>query len=113
MLPAIWPPAVTGSSTMTRTATFTATVSEHSAAKRPKWAFNVLAVASGKVEVFQDYTFASKWITAQGGGVVYPRDLVADYTSCSVALKDGLMLRDPAADLPIGTRLDMFATDGP
>lgn len=89
----------------------TATV--NGTAKRPKWAFNVLAVAGNKVEVFQDYTFASKWITAQGGGVVYPRDLVADYTSCSVMLKDGLTLHDPAADLPIGTQLDMFATDGP
>jgi hypothetical protein len=56
--------------------------------KRPKWAFNVLAVASGKVEVFDDYTFACRWTQSLGGGVVYPRSVVADYNSKSVTLRD-------------------------
>lgn len=74
-------------------ATITATVTPQSASgatKRPKWAFKVLALASGKVEVFDDYTFAGRWTQALGGGVVYPVDLVADYTATSVTLKAGM-----------------------
>lgn len=77
----------------------TATVnlrSPSAAAKRPKWAFSVLAYAGGKVEVFDDYTFANRWTQALGGGVVYPRDVVADYTPSSVTLKGmALHKRDP------------------
>lgn len=71
----------------------TATVTS---SKRPKWAFKVLAVVESlegtKVEVFDDYTFAQRWTQAFGGGTVWPRDVVADYTSNSVTLKDGLTL---------------------
>lgn len=70
--------------------TITATVT-----KRPKWAFQVLAVAGGKVETFDDYTFAAKWTASYGGGVVYPISSVADYTATSVTLKDGMTLHQP------------------
>lgn len=67
--------------------------------KRPKWAFNVLAVVESlegtKVETFDDYTFAQRWTAAFGGGTVWPRDVVADYTSNSVRLKEGLTLTRP------------------
>lgn len=62
--------------------------------KKPKWAFNVLAVAGGKVEAFDDYTIAQRWTASYGGGVVYPRDLIADYTPVSVTLKDGMKLHE-------------------
>ena len=66
--------------------------------KRPKWAFAVLAYAGGKVEVFDDYTFARKWTAALGGGAVYPRDAVADYTTGSVTLKGGMALHEPEVE---------------
>lgn len=71
--------------------------------KRPKWAFNVLAVVTTpqgtKVEVFDDYTFARKWTAGFGGGSVYPRDTVADYTATSVTLKDGMAVAEPYQDV--------------
>jgi hypothetical protein len=73
-------------------------------ATKAKWAFNVLAYAGGKVEVFNDYTFASRWTQAVGGGVVYPRSLVADYTPTSVTLK-GMALHAPEIE---PTQLELF-----
>jgi len=71
-------------------------------AKRPKWSFNVLAVVRSlegtKVEVFDDYTFAQRWTQAFGGGTVWPRDVVADYTSTSVTLKSGIEMVEPTIE---------------
>lgn len=72
--------------------------------KRPKWAFSVLAYAGGKVEVFDDYTFANRWTQALGGGVVYPRDVVADYTPSSVTLK-GMALHEREPIEPVQLEL--------
>lgn len=66
--------------------------------KKPKWAFKVLALAGGKVEVFEDYTFASKWAQQFGGGVVYPVSAVADYDAHSVTLKDNMTLHAPEVE---------------
>jgi hypothetical protein len=73
--------------------------------KRAKWAFNVLAVAGGKVEVFDDYQFARNWTASYGGGVVYPRHMVADYTSHGVQLRDNMQLHQPEVE-PM--QLDLF-----
>lgn len=87
------------------TAPVTATVS----GKRAKWAFNVLAYVAtpqgNKVEVFDDYTFASRWTQSLGGGVVYPRNMIADYTTSGVTLKEGMALHQAEVE---PTQLDLF-----
>lgn len=66
---------------------------------RPKWKFKVLAYAGGKVEVFDDYQCAQGWTRCLGGGVVYPINLVADYTASSVTLREGLKVHQPEDEI--------------
>lgn len=85
--------------TVTRQSAQKSATTRPTSAKRAKWAFQVLAVVETldglKVEAFDDYTFARKWTAALGGGVVYKRDMVADYSANHVALKDGMQLHQP------------------